>query len=104
MRIVDLEARTIEYRLNLLGIRVWEHRCQLIAKGDGHWNALGPQRQLPIHSPSNIPELIEAADDPLRLTAYQYVLERPCSDLREVLNQTKDFKAALERPCSEWDE
>ena len=33
-RNVDRQARHIDYCLNLLGIRVWETSCQLIAKGD----------------------------------------------------------------------
>src|ERR1017187_720536 len=35
MRVVDRAARLIDYRLNILGIRVWENACQLIAMSWG---------------------------------------------------------------------
>ncbi len=49
MRSADPGAGTIDYRLNILGIRVSEHGCQLVAKGgDGErWNTIGPRRDLP---------------------------------------------------------
>ena len=59
VRVADLSALTIDYRLNILGIRVWEHSCQLIAKtGPGaEWSTIGPRLDLPVHVPQNAEEL-----------------------------------------------
>ena len=97
VRVAELSALTIDYRLNILGIRVWEHSCQLIAKtGPGaEWSTIGPRLDLPVHVPENAEELKAAAPDPLRLTAYQYNAECPGSDLAEVLRKGKDFASAL---------
>jgi hypothetical protein len=35
MKVADAVARTIDYRLNILGIRVWENSCQLVARSSG---------------------------------------------------------------------
>lgn len=91
----------IDYRLNILGIRVWEHSCQLIAKSGTAWSPIGPRWDLPIHIPNGAEELKMAAAEPLRLTAYQYCAEYPGSDLAEVLSETKDFAAALENAVRE---
>jgi len=95
MRVVDRAARLIDYRLNILGIRVWEDACQLISRSAQEWSALGPRWDLPVHVPRNADELKAAAADTLRLTAYQYNSERPGSDLAEVLSKTKNFDSAL---------
>lgn len=95
MKVIDAIARSVEYRLQLLGIRVWHDSCQLIAKGEGAWSTLGARRGLPVDVPSHIEELKEAAGDPLRLTAYQYANEHPSSDLPDVLMQRKTFLDAL---------
>jgi hypothetical protein len=95
MRVVDNAARLIDYRLNILGIRVWEDACQRISRSGQEWGTMGPRRDLPVHVPQNADELKTAAADTLRLTAYQYNAERPGSDLVEVLGKTKDFESAL---------
>ena len=96
MRVVDRAARLIDYRLNILGIRVWEDACQLIAmSGGGGWSPLGPRWDLPVHVSQNVEELKTASVDTLRLTAYQYNAERPGSDLTDVLGKSKDFESAL---------
>jgi len=95
MRVVDRAARLIDYRLNILGIRVWEDTCHLISKSGQEWSPLGPRWDLPVQVPRNDDELKAAAADTLRLTAYQYHRERPGSDLVEVLSKSKSFAAAL---------
>ena len=98
MRSADPEAGTIDYRLNILGIRVSEHGCQLVAKGgDGEWwNTIGPCRDLPVHIPETPEELEAAVLDTLRLMAYQYNAECPGSDLAAVLSKRLVFAAALQ--------
>jgi hypothetical protein len=97
MKIVNREARTIDYRLNLLGIRVSKDGAQLIAKWRGdEWATIGPRRELPIRFPLTPSDLNGVAGDTLRLTAYQYDAERPGSDLRAVLALEKEFDAAVE--------
>lgn len=93
MRVVNKLERYVSYRLNILGIRVWEDRCHLVARNrDGEWMQLGRAHSLPVRLPQD-PAEIDA--DPLLLTAYQYDLERPGSDLRDVLSQTRAFDDAL---------
>ena len=95
VRVVNRNARWIGHRLNILGLRVWEDACQLVARNGNDWITLGPARDLPVQIPRNAEELRAAASDPLSLTAYQYVTEHPESDLRELLAKTKDFETAL---------
>lgn len=49
VRIVDSEACHIDYRLNLLGVRVRDKDCQLIARGNGSWEPKGPKWELPVN-------------------------------------------------------
>jgi hypothetical protein len=95
MRVVNLSAGVIDYRLNILGVRVSEHSCQLIAKGVNGWDTLGPRWDLPVHVPRTSDELKQVASDTLRMTAYQYNVERPGSDIVEVLSRARDFAVAL---------
>lgn len=96
MKVANATAGTIDYRLNIIGVRVWEDACQLISKdANGSWSTLGPRWDLPVHVPRNNQELKAASADTLRLTAYQYVTEKPGSDLVEVLARTVDFQTAL---------
>jgi len=92
----DTAGRFIDYRLNILGIRVREHSCQLIARSGNEWSTIGPRWDLPVHVPKNAEEVKAAAAEPLRLTAYQYCAEYSGSDLDEVLSERKHFAAALE--------
>ena len=95
MRIANVEGGFIDYRLNLLGIRIFEHWCQLIARSGGEWSGIGPRWDLPITIPGSPEELKIAAPDTLRLTAYQYDMERPGSDLSLVMALKKDFQSAV---------
>ena len=94
MRVVN-EREHIDYRLKLLGIRVTRAECQLIAKGNGDWETIGPKWALPIDFPSGPETVKTASTDTVRLTAWQYIREYPDSDLRMVLAQTKEFGGAL---------
>jgi hypothetical protein len=97
MKIVNRDAGMIDYRLNQLGIRVWNNAAQLIAKWhETEWATIGPPQKLPVKFPVAPPDLKDAAGDPLRLTAYQFDMECPGTDLRAVLALEKDFKAAVE--------
>lgn len=99
MRAANPGGLFIDYRLNILGIRVCEDSCQLIARSGAEWTTMGPRWNLPVHVPRNIEELQAAAAEPLRLTAYQYCAESPGSDLVGMLNKTGDFSAALRAPA-----
>jgi hypothetical protein len=95
MKVVNERAGTIDYRLNLLGIRVRKDSAQLVAKWHGDdWVTIGPLRGLPVRIPLTPRELESAASDPLRLTAYQYQAEHPEKDLQQVLSMEKEFEAA----------
>jgi hypothetical protein len=96
VRHVDKAALFVDYRLNILGIRVWKYSCKLIVRSGNEWGTMGPGSDLPVHVPKDARELKEAAAEPLRLTAYQYCADGPDSDLAEVLSETKDFEEALE--------
>lgn len=95
-RISGYNQPSIDYTLNLLGIRVWEESCVLIAKSGWEWKPLGPHRPLPIRVPRTPGEL--KPGDELGMTAYQFQLECPHSDLVEVLGKQKSFDLAL-RSC-----
>lgn len=96
MKVVNRRERWIGFRLNILGIRIWEDGCcQLVAKNESRWVTLGPRRDLPLQVPGTAAELKEAASDPLRLTAYQYVAEHQGTDLAELLAKKKTFDSAL---------
>lgn len=84
-RVVDRNAKHVEYYFGVLGIRVSESACRLIAKVDNGWQELGPDRRLPILVPSTRTELLAARDDLVALMAWQYEHERPWTDLRETL-------------------
>jgi hypothetical protein len=92
---INRDEGWIGYRLNILGIRVWPDKCQLVAKSGTEWVTLGPPRPLPVQVPRNAEELARAAYDPLLLTAYQYIAGTPDSDLAEMLAQRKGFATAL---------
>ena len=92
-RFSDPKHRFIAYRLNILGIRVREQQCQLVAKNArGEWTPLGPSRPLPVVLPANASDI---GSDALLLTAYQFDTERPGSDIRAVLAQSLPFEEAL---------
>lgn len=95
MKVINREERWIGFRLNILGIRVWDDACQLVAKSGNQWVTLGQSRCLPIQVPRTAEELADVATDPLRLTAYQYVCEHPGSDLDELLAKRKTLDSAM---------
>jgi hypothetical protein len=41
MRVVNQESDAIDYRLHILGIRVWKDTAQLIAKYGEEWTTIG---------------------------------------------------------------
>ena len=84
----------IDYTLNLLGIRVWEKSCVLIAKSGRDWRPLGPPRSLPLPLPAKPDDL--TPPDELALTAFQLHVECPQLGVIDVLTQRKPFSAALE--------
>jgi hypothetical protein len=91
-RVPNPVEQYIGYRLNILGVRVWKDRCQLIARRGDQWMPLGPSRPLPVKIPHDPAQI---GTDTLLLTALQFDAEQPGSDIREVLAQTKDFETAL---------
>lgn len=74
---------------------MWEEACQLVAKNGDQWVTLDQSRRLPVPVPRTAEELADAAADPLRLTAYQYVCEHPGSDLEQLLAKRKTLDAAM---------
>jgi hypothetical protein len=67
MKVVNDGAGTIDYRLNLLGIRVTRDSAQLVAKwNENDWTTIGRLRELPVRIPMTPRELESAAGDPLR--------------------------------------
>jgi hypothetical protein len=96
-RNADRQHQHIDYCLNILGIRVLEKACRLIAKGNGEWSPIGPLWDLPLEIPRDETELRNAGIDALRVTAWQYEREHPGTDIRDVLSQTIPFGTALDR-------
>lgn len=77
----DYSAGSIGYRLDIPGVRVWKDHGQP-KDVQGRWAPPGATRPLPVNAPMDPAEL---GSDSLVLTAYQYDMERPGSDLRAVL-------------------
>ncbi len=99
MKVVNSETQSIDYRLNIMGIRIWQDKCQLIARHQGRWAPLGPRHELPVFVPRTREQLQFFSDDPLRLTAYQYTLEHPDSDIPLALGKSVDFGSILRVPA-----
>lgn len=95
MIFVNREEGWIGHRLNLLGVRVWADKCLLVARSGDEWITLGPPRPLPIRVPANAKELLQAAGDPLLITAYQIAAEPWGSKLAALLAKELDFGEAL---------
>jgi len=102
MRHVDVCERFIDYHLSHLGLRVSEKQCQLVARTEGRWEVQGVSCSLPVEVPSDAASLTAAANNVIALTAWQYDLECPGSDIRDVLSGRKEFATALDpdRPSS----
>lgn len=95
VRIKNLAEGYIDYRLNIMGVRVWHDGCQLIAKKGEDWQTIGPRRALPVSIPAPS-QAMQSVIDELRMTAFQFQMEHPDSDLATVLSQSKSFHSALE--------
>jgi hypothetical protein len=96
VRILNSEQGWIGYRLNLLGIRVHQDGCFLVAKfSPSEWKTVGPKRPLPVKIPSSANQLKAEGDDALLGTAFQYMAAHPESDLGDLLEQKKDFNLAI---------
>jgi hypothetical protein len=95
MKVTDPTTRLIGYRLNILGVRITEKYCQLVAKTAEGWTTIGPPRELPVYIPRTAGQLKSVASDPLLLTACQYAADFPASDIRDVLSEAKSFQNAL---------
>jgi hypothetical protein len=65
MKVVREEAGTagtIDYRMNILGIRVTKCTAQLVARWhENDWTTIGPHRELPVRIPLTQSELKSAA-------------------------------------------
>jgi hypothetical protein len=91
IRIKNVSQGYIDYRLNIMGIRVWWDSCQLIAKKGEKWETIGPKRNLPVA----LPDPSQSSGDELHVTAFQLQAASPESDLAAVLGQSKSFHTAL---------
>jgi hypothetical protein len=91
MRVVKAQDGYVDYRLHILGIRVWRGCAQLIAKDGESWDPFGFRHPLPIKVPASTEELPVAAGDTLRLTGWLYDQENPGSDIRDMLLQQKNL-------------
>jgi hypothetical protein len=94
-KIVDAESRRIDYRLNILGVRVWENSCRLIAKTEKGWIPVGGPHEFPLKVPEDSADLQSREQSPLTMTLFQYKEEFPYSDMPEVLSREKAFDAAI---------
>ena len=93
-RVINRREGYIDYRLNLLGIRVREGRCELIGRQGEAWQPIGAPRELPVEIPQSLTAVERAADE-LRMTAWQYQSAEPGSDLADVLMGRVDIRQAL---------
>ena len=97
-KIVNEDEQFIDYRLNQLGVRVWADACRLISRVGTNWVELGPRHRLGVTVPRNKKELAETEDlvDELVMTAFQYHMQHPGSDLVDVLSGRKPYANALD--------
>lgn len=97
-RVIDSVRRFVDYRVNQLGVRVTDKECQLISKSGDTWIAMRFILKLPVAIPEKIDSGMTAKEDPIRVTAYQYMQECPGSDLASVLAKTKSLDEAMTGP------
>jgi len=90
MRVVNREERYISYTLNILGLRVFDGMCELIARQGNEWVSIGSAKKLPVDLS------VEAGQEsnPLLLTVSQYSQAFPGSDLVPVLQGQRKFEQA----------
>lgn len=91
MRVVNREERHISYTLNILGLRVFEDVCELIARRGDEWVSIGSAKQLPL----DLSTEAGLESDPLLLTVSQYSAAFPGSDLVAILQGERQFEQAL---------
>ena len=94
MRVINQEKRCVSYMLNILGLRVFEGRCELIAKHGDQWVAIGNARELPLD------EHADRHSDPLLLTVSQYDVTFPDTDLLPLLQGKRSIEQALRNNSS----
>lgn len=80
--------------LNILGLRVFEGRCELIAKHGDQWVAIGNARELPLDAHA------DQHSDPLLLTVSQYDVTFPDTDLLPLLQGKRSIEQALRNNSS----
>ena len=91
MRVINQEQRCVSYMLNILGLRVFEGRCELIAKHRDQWVAIGNARELPLDEHMDA----DQHSDPLLLTVSQYDVTFPDTDLLPLLQGKRSIEQAL---------
>jgi hypothetical protein len=91
MRVINQEKRCVSYMLNILGLRVFEGRCELIAKHGDEWVAIGNARELPLDESVRA----DQHSDPFLLTVSQYDVTFPDSDLLPLLQGKRSIEQAL---------
>lgn len=89
----DPHRRHIDYHLNQLGIRVFEHACQLISRTHEGWATMGAPLTLPLQVPHVAEDLQQG--NVAQETAFHIMLKEPKSDLRALLQRELDFTAAF---------
>src|SRR4051794_40734229 len=67
MRVVNREERSISYTLNMLGLRVFDGMCELIARQGNDWVSIGSAKKLPV----DLSVKARQESDPLLLTVSQ---------------------------------
>lgn len=90
MRVVNRDKRYITYTLNILGLRVFEGVCELVARDGNDWVSIGNTKPLPIRMSDH-----NDSADPLLLTISQYTATFPDSDLVPVLEGRRSVDQAL---------
>jgi hypothetical protein len=93
-RFVNPDEDFIDYRLNILGIRVRAGVCQLIGRKGEEWHAFGAPQPLPLTVPTSA-QILGGKADELQVTASQFMTENPGSDLAAVLSQSLNFAEAV---------
>ena len=89
----DPARRYIDYHLNQLGIRVFEHACQLISRTSDGWTTMGKPLTMPLQVPQDASKL--EAGNVAQETAFHIMQREPNSDLRALLQRELDFTAAF---------
>jgi hypothetical protein len=89
------DGAVLDFRLNLLGIRVWEGHCCLISRRSDDWQPIGKPYELPVRIPRAYELGYGWLDDELHITAYQFHQEYPEAHLDAILAGRTDFRRIL---------